>query len=335
MVPRPPIESQPSGGLRARYCGHVLTMPDTAKAMRLRGARALEQAGIRPRVLGIAVFGTLALVGVIVAVQAYGFGWTRLDSDPWNYLGAGERLNSGHELYALQPGDREISLRPPYWSTPLVAPPPIAVLWRPLALLGEPAMVLWGLGCLLAACGAVLYLMHHGAFVGLALLAMPLTLTAISGNFSALLIPMLLVVWACRDRPIVAGSLIAAGIMVKLTPAVFVGWLILTRRWRAAAATVVACLAIGLAALAGAGVDSWADWIRSVPGSAPSPLAISSLTGLPTVVVAGLFAVPILTSLRSDVWGFRLAVVAAALATPALYFQAIGVLAAALVPRKT
>lgn len=307
--------------------------PSPILTVKSRGLRALERTGIRPKVIAYASLGTFALVGILVAYQAYGFGWTRLDSDPWNYLAAGERLNAGHDLYALQPGDREISLRPPFWSVPLVAPPPIAVAWRPLALLGEPAMVIWGLGCLLAACAAVIYLLKHGRWAGLALVAMPLTLTAISGNFSALLIPMLLVVWAHRDRPMVAGTLIAIGTMVKLTPAVFIGWLILTRRWRAVAVTILVCLAIALIALIGAGPDSFADWIRSVPGSAPSPLAIATQTGLPTVVIAVLLGLPVLVSVRSDVWGFRLAVVAAALATPALYFQAIGVLSAALVPR--
>jgi hypothetical protein len=308
-------------------------MPVAISTIRSRVARALERAGIRPQAIVLASFGTFALVGVLVAVQAYGFGWTRLDSDPWNYIAAGERLNAGHDLYALQPGDREISLRPPYWSVPLVAPPPIAVVWRPLALLGDEAMVIWGLACLVAVVASVIYLLGRGRLAGLALLAMPLTMTAISGNFSALMLPMLIGLWAYRDRPVVAGSLIAGAVMVKLTPAVFVGWLILTGRWRAAAVTVGVCVAITLVALVGAGPDSLADWIRSVPSSAPSPLAIATQTGLPTTVIAGLLGLPILVSLRSDIWGFRFAVVAAALATPALYFQAIAVLAAALVPR--
>ncbi len=281
----------------------------------------------------VASFGTFALVGIFVAAQAYGFGWTRQDSDPWNYVAAGERLNAGHDLYALQPGDREISLRPPYWSVPLVAPPPIAVVWRPLALFPDAAMNAWGLVCLLAVCASVLYLLGKGRLAGLAVLAMPLTMTGLSGNFSALMLPMVIGLWAYRDRPIVVGSLIAAAAMVKLTPAIFVVWLILTKRWRAAAVALIACVAIALIALVGAGADSWADWIKSVPNSAPSPLALASQTGLPTAVVAGLLGVPALVSLRSDIWGFRFAVVAAALATPALYFQAIAILAATLVPR--
>lgn len=308
-------------------------MPDAISSLRVLSLRALERAGIRPKAIELATFGTLAAVGILVAVQAYGFGWTRPDSDPWNYVAAGERLNAGHQLYVLQAGDREISLRPPYWSVPLVAPPPIAVAWRPLALIGDPAMNVWGLACLLAASTGVIYLIGHGRLAGLAVLATPLTLTAISGNFSALMLPMLLLLWAYRDRPAVAGTLIATATMVKVTPLVFVAWLIVTGRWRAAAVTLVVSLAIVAVALVGAGVDSFTDWIRSVPSSGPSPLSISSQTGLPTILVAGLLALPVLIGLRSDVWGFRFAVLAAALATPALYFQAIALLAAVLVPR--
>lgn len=281
----------------------------------------------------MAALSTFALVGVFVAIQAYGFDWTRPDSDPWNYLAAGERLNAGHRLYALSEGDRVVSLRPPYWSVPLLAPPPIAVAWRALAWLGEPAMVLWGTACLVAAGAAVVFLLRSGRLAGLALLAMPLTLTAISGNFSALLLLMLLTAWTYRDRPVLVGTLLAIGIAVKLTPVAFIGWLILTSRWRAMAVTVVVGVVIIVVSLLGAGASSFADWIASAPASAPSPLAISTLTGLPPLVVAALLCLPILVSRRSDVWGFRLAAVAAALATPALYFQALAVLGAALVPR--
>ena len=72
-----------------------------------------------------------------------GFDPTRPGSDAWNYLAAGERLNAGHPLYALSAGRPTVPLAPPYWSVPLLAPPPIAVLWRPLALLGDASMVLW------------------------------------------------------------------------------------------------------------------------------------------------------------------------------------------------
>ena len=60
------------------------------------------------------------------------------------YLAAGERLNAGHNLYAFGAGDRPIILDPQYWTVPLLSPPPIAVLWRSLALLGTGAMLAGG-----------------------------------------------------------------------------------------------------------------------------------------------------------------------------------------------
>src|SRR5687767_10188966 len=59
----------------------------------------------------------------------------RLDAftDANTYLAAGERLNAGHDLYRLRPGDREVLIIPELFTQPLVSPPPIAVLWRPLA----------------------------------------------------------------------------------------------------------------------------------------------------------------------------------------------------------
>jgi hypothetical protein len=46
------------------------------------------------------------------------------------YLAAGERLNAGHQLYALMPGNRPVDIHPPFWTVPLLSPPPIAVLFR-------------------------------------------------------------------------------------------------------------------------------------------------------------------------------------------------------------
>ncbi len=54
-------------------------------------------------------------------------------ADANTYLAAGERLNDGHPLYALQPGDRPVLLVGEY-PVPLFSPPPIAAIWRPLAI---------------------------------------------------------------------------------------------------------------------------------------------------------------------------------------------------------
>ena len=88
----------------------------------------------------------LAVASVILAVGALVLsGWHndgRLGWDTRTYLAAGERLNAGHALYALGPGDRWIWINPPYWTVPILYPPPIAVMWRPLAILPNE----WSIG---------------------------------------------------------------------------------------------------------------------------------------------------------------------------------------------
>jgi hypothetical protein len=275
-----------------------------------------------------AVLWTVIVVSVVVAYQTFGVGWAIEGGDGWNYLAAGERLNAGHPLYELLPGDRVVVIVPPYWSVPLLAPPPIAVLWRPLALLGEPAMTLWGALGMVAVICAVVYLVRRGSLTLLAAVALPVALVALSGNASAFLLLMFIGIWVFRDRPWVVGALIAVATAVKVTPAVLVLWLIVTGRWRAVAWTVAFGLIILGISVLGAGVDAHRAWLASASGAAPSPIAIASLTGLPVVVVAVMLAVPVLLAYGRDRWAFGCAVVAAALSTPALYFTALALLAA-------
>ena len=275
---------------------------------------------------------TLIVVSVWLSFQTFGLDWTRSDGDPWNYLAAGERLNDGHPLYKLSPGDRPVIIAPPYWSVPLLAPPPIAVVWRPLAALGPASMWLWGLACLMCVVGSSLYLARRGAHWFVAILATSLSLTALSGNASAVVLPMLLGAWVSRDRPWIVGTLIAAAAAIKLTPIMLVIWLVGTRRWRAIGATVVAGLAILLVSILGAGPGSYADWLAGATSAAPSPSAIATALGVSPALVIVLFSVPILLLWGRDKLSFGAAVVAAALATPALYFSAFALLTAAISP---
>ena len=73
------------------------------------------------------------MLGLYVAVQSTYFGRGFIPGDAFTYLAAGERLNAGHLLYALSPGDRPVDLNPPYWTVPLLSPPPIAVVFRAFA----------------------------------------------------------------------------------------------------------------------------------------------------------------------------------------------------------
>ena len=85
-------------------------------------------------------------VGVLLAIVALRFPFGLIPGDAFTYLAAGERLNAGHPLYAISPGDRPIGVVPPYWTVPLLTPPIIGVVWRlPAALLGELAVGIWWL----------------------------------------------------------------------------------------------------------------------------------------------------------------------------------------------
>jgi hypothetical protein len=275
---------------------------------------------------------TLIVVSIWLSLQTFGLDWGRSDGDPWNYLAAGERLNDGHALYALSPGDRQVITVPPYWSVPLLAPPPIAVAWRPLAALGPSSMWLWGLLCLAGVVGACIYLARRGADWFVAILATSLSLTALSGNASAVVLPMLLGTWVFRDRPWIVGTLIAGAVAIKLTPIVLLIWLAGTRRWRAIGATLVAGLAILLISIVGAGPSSYSDWLAGATAAAPSPSAIATALGISPAIVVVLFSMPVLLLWGRDKIAFSVAIAAAALMTPALYFSAFALLTATIAP---
>jgi hypothetical protein len=285
-------------------------------------------------VLGLVAF---AVVTWLAAFRAFGFDPTKTGSDAWNYLAAGERLNAGHPLYALSAGDRPVPLAPPYWSVPLVAPPPIAVLWRPLALLGESSMVLWATAGLVATLLTAGWLLARGGLIvaGLiALFALPLAIQSLAGNANAFLFGALILAWVWRDRAPIVGTLVAAAIAIKLTPVLLVIWLAAAGRRRAVGMTAVALAAIGMLSLAGAGIQNHLDWLRSLPGTAPAPTSIAGLTGLPSWLVLAASVVPVvLVALRGDErLTFTVAILAAAFASPALYLGTLGIAAAAAAP---
>src|SRR4051812_39516925 len=161
------------------------------------------------------VLGASMLLFWAGTLQAFGFAPARHFGDAWNYLGAGERLNAGHPLYALSAGDRPIEILAPYWPVPLMSPPPIAVAWRVPALLGDPSMVMWGTLCLvgtLAGLAVILLGADLRVAIVATILAAPVAIQAVSGNVNGLLFPALLVAWYLRERPVVVGTIIASAI---------------------------------------------------------------------------------------------------------------------------
>jgi hypothetical protein len=163
-----------------------------------------------------------------------------------------------------------------------------------------------------------------------ALLAAPVALTALSGNFGALQLTGLVALWVWRDRPVRAGTLVACLVAVKLTPISLVIWLAATGRTRALVAFSFAGATLLILSIVGAGMDSWRAWIHVAGDAGPSPLSIASLTGLSPFAVFSVFMITTAAVgvLRRDRVTFAVAIVAGALATPALYFQALGPIAA-------
>ena len=276
-------------------------------------------------------------VGLIVAYLVALLPTDTYGTDTRSYLAAGERLNAGHGLYGLVPGDRPVFLNPPFWSTPLVSPPTIAVLWRPLAAMPDAlGACLWWLVALAALLAAVAMLWRRQPLltsIVLLVVATPAALQIAAGNINSLVLLGLVLVWRAwvRQRDLEAGAISGVMAAVKLTPAVMMWWLLVTGRRRAFGSAAVSFVVVWLVSLVGAGVQAHLDYIAmlrdpasigvypdSVAGMAMSwgvPEATARL--LPwAIVLAGLIAVWLLR--ERPAWSFDVAVLTMVFGSPVL-----------------
>lgn len=256
-------------------------------------------------------------------------------TDASTYRSAAERLNAGHELYRLQDGDRPVLIIPGLFTAPLLSPPPIAVLWRPLAAV-DWGIILWIVAAWTALLGTVVYLILR---VGVIAVLLAFLLSQAIGEQLAVanvaaFFPMLYVlVWRYRDRPQV-GVLVGVMSVIKLAPIALSGWLLGTGRLRAlavAAASIVALLVIGGL---GAGFGSYIDYLGILPSTKPSPISLSGLTGISWMSYA-LLVVGTIAAIALRRWprlSFCVAVVSAVLGTPALYTSGLVSLLALAAP---
>lgn len=189
----------------------------------------------RPIALGLAVSAA--------AVTALAFwmsidGAPRVAADAYTYLAAGERLNDGHHLYELRPDDRWIWINPPYWTVPLLSPPLIGVLWRPLAALpAELGVVVWQLATIsviVATLAALVVRVPIRGSVLLLTLAVPVGFEMDVANVNGLLLGGYTLSWwlFTRERASV-GPLVGLMTALKLSPAVLAFWLLTQGRWQA------------------------------------------------------------------------------------------------------
>jgi hypothetical protein len=255
-------------------------------------------------------------------------------SDAITYLAAGERLNAGHDLYRLAPGDRPVLILPQTFDSPLVSPPPIAALWRPLAALPF-GLAAWIAATWIAMLGTIVYLVRRTGWPAVVAcvalfdgIAQQLTVANVAAFFPALLI----VAWNQRARP-PSASVLGVMTAIKIAPGAMFGWLAARRDLPAFLWAAGAALALLLIGAIGAGLDSYGEYLAVARGTRPSPESLSGMTGLPWLSVAVLVAGTLLAAVvRRDAWSFAIAVVASVLGAPALYHAGYVPLLALLAP---
>jgi hypothetical protein len=257
-------------------------------------------------------------------------------TDVTTYLAAGERLNAGHDLYRLQPGDRPVLQWPGLYTAPLLSPPPIAVLWRPLAAV-DWGPIVWIVATWVVLWGAILFLVLRAGLWAV-LLAVALS-HAIGeqlavGNANAFMPAVYLLLWRFRDRAWI-GVLIAAAASVKLAPIAMAGWLIGTRRWAALAATAIAGAVIFVIGGLGAGFGSYVEYLGTLGGNTPTNLSLSGQLDIPWAsyaLLAGGTLLAIAIGRRYPTASWAVALLASVLGTPALYASGLVSLIALTAP---
>jgi Glycosyltransferase family 87 len=279
------------------------------------------------------------LLGLFVATQYLTFmASPRSSAPPFSdartYQAAGERLNAGHDLYRLGPGDRPV-LMVPGLHAPLLSPPPIAVLWRPIAWLPF-GFAAWIVACWAAVLGTTFFLVLRtgirGAIVA-SMLAPAIGEQLAACNVAAFFPFVMVFAWKAREREL-GGWAVGVIAAAKLTPASLVGWLVGNRLWRAVIGFVIVVGVILALSILGAGVGSFLEYVDVARTTAPSTSSLSGLSGIawlsPAFLVAGTLLAAGLG--RRTRLSFVVGVIVSVVGTPALYLSGLVTLLATLAP---
>jgi glycosyl transferase family 87 len=256
-------------------------------------------------------------------------------TDADTYRAAGERLNAGHELYRLHEGDRPVLIIPGLFTQPLVSPPPIAVIWRPIAALpfGYEA---WIVACWLALLGTIVYLvLRVGPPAALLafLLSWPIGEELAVANVVSFFPLVFVLAWRYRRHAWIGAPLgvIAA---VKLAPIAIVGWLLAERHVRALGTMAGAIAALIAISVVGAGLNSFFEYLDIVPTLKPSPLSLVSATGISWISYAFLAGgIALAAALRRyPRLAWCVSIVTVVVGTPVIYIGGLVVLLALAAP---
>jgi hypothetical protein len=304
-------------------------------------------AKIRRVVLPALAGGVLGTILVVYFQRGF------IPGDSFTYLAAGERLNAGHSLYALVPGDRPVDMHPPLWTVPFLSPPPMGVLVRPFALLpGDTgAYALWA--TFLLAIGSVLVALGRRrpatTSIAVIVLSIPLAYEIGVGNVNGLLIAAAVGCWLLvRDgRAAIAGPLAAVMVAVKLTPLPVGAWVVGTGGRRGFGGFVAGLVVVGVISLLGAGLQAHLDYLdvaRATATTGLSPLSpgdLARMAGFPdpipsliptTLLLGGTLLAWILAGHGRPAAGFCVALVAWTFGSPVVNINTPTLLLALLAP---
>jgi len=280
----------------------------------------------------VAVVGCLVLTLLIVRAVPTSFAEPKADA--WVYLAAGERLNAGHDLYSLVPGDRPVRIVPPLWPSALLSPPPVAVAWRPLALLGDWAMGLWCAGAIVASLALLAWGVLYGGPWSLAAVVLfgPFLLyAAIPGNANGYLAPLLALAWLQRHRPWLPALAVVTATAVKVTPVALGPWLLERRRLLWAAGISIAGILLTLVGAPGA----MSEWFGSSGQPVASPLSAAGMLGTDprttTIVIVAASWVLGLALRRHERAVFVVGLIGMTFASPAFYLHTLALLTPVIV----
>jgi hypothetical protein len=224
--------------------------------------------------------------GVLIMFLALYFERGFVPGDAIVYLASGERLNAGHLVYALSPGDRYVGVKPPYWTVPTLSPPFMAVVFRPLAALPpDTGAYLWWFATMTAIGACLLALVRRAPIrtsIAMLILAIPIVYEIGVGNVNAFLLAGTLATWyfATRGHQRASGVVVAFMVMAKVWPIALAWWLVVRRDWTAVRAGLATGVVLVAISLAGAGLAAHVTYLQVISNTVSVGTSDLSIAGL-------------------------------------------------------